>query len=82
MRCAEHLVGWHCERLAARYVAVCVICLDASLLHGSFSTAAWQDSGMTKPAPKRYCPINWKAYNQALIQRGSLSVWLDTSMSW
>jgi hypothetical protein len=37
---------------------------------------------MTKPAPKRYRTTNWKAYNQALIQRGSLSVWLDTSMSW
>ncbi|OHX19370.1 IS5 family transposase [Chromobacterium sphagni] len=37
---------------------------------------------MTKPAPKRYRTANWKAYNQALIQRGSLSIWLDTSMSW
>uniref|UniRef100_UPI003F79A73A transposase n=1 Tax=Chromobacterium amazonense TaxID=1382803 RepID=UPI003F79A73A len=37
---------------------------------------------MTKPAPKRYRTTNWKAYNQALIQRGSLSVWLDTSMPW
>ncbi|VEB44098.1 Uncharacterised protein [Chromobacterium violaceum] len=37
---------------------------------------------MTKPAPKRYRTTNWNAYNQALIQRGSLSVWLDTSMSW
>ena len=37
---------------------------------------------MTKPAPKRYRTTNGKAYNQALIQRGSLSVWLDTSMSW
>lgn len=36
---------------------------------------------MTKPAPKRYRTTNWNAYNQALIQRGSLSVWLDTSMS-
>ncbi len=37
---------------------------------------------MTKPALKRYRMTNWNAYNQALIQRGSLSVWLDTSMSW
>jgi len=37
---------------------------------------------MTKPAPKRYRTTNWIAYNQALIQRGSLSVWLDTGMSW
>ena len=37
---------------------------------------------MTKPAPKRYRTTNWQAYNQALIQRGSLSVWLDTNMSW
>ncbi|WP_255521399.1 IS5 family transposase [Chromobacterium sp. ASV23] len=37
---------------------------------------------MTKPAPKRYRTTNWKAYNQALIQRGSLSVWFDTTMSW
>ncbi|OHX19115.1 IS5 family transposase [Chromobacterium sphagni] len=37
---------------------------------------------MTKPAPKRYRTTNWKAYNQALIRRGSLSVWFDTTMSW
>ncbi|MDF0605743.1 transposase [Neisseriaceae bacterium TC5R-5] len=37
---------------------------------------------MTKPAPKRYRTTNWNAYNQALIQRGSLSVWLETNMSW
>ena len=36
---------------------------------------------MTKLTPKRYRTTNWKAYNQALIQRGSLSVWLDSSMS-
>ncbi|MDF0604320.1 IS5/IS1182 family transposase, partial [Neisseriaceae bacterium TC5R-5] len=35
---------------------------------------------MTKPAPKHYRTTNWNAYNQALILRGSLSVWLDTSM--
>ncbi|WP_370459657.1 transposase [Aquitalea sp. LB_tupeE] len=37
---------------------------------------------MTKPAPKRYRTTNWNAYNQVLIQRGSLSVWLNTIMSW
>ncbi|MEN3029761.1 IS5 family transposase [Chromobacterium amazonense] len=37
---------------------------------------------MTKPPPKRYRTTNWKAYNRALIQRGSLSVWFDTTMSW
>ncbi|OHX19366.1 hypothetical protein BI344_09640 [Chromobacterium sphagni] len=37
---------------------------------------------MTKSAPKRYRTTNWKGYNQALIQRGFLSIWLDTSMTW
>jgi hypothetical protein len=24
-----------------------------------------------------YRPRNWKAYNQSLVQRGSLTVWID-----
>jgi hypothetical protein len=55
---------------------------EGALLHKSTPATAWQDSGMTKPAPKRYRTTNWNTYDQALIQRGSLSVWLDTGMSW
>jgi len=29
------------------------------------------------PAKERYRIRNWKQYNQALVQRGSLSIWLD-----
>ncbi len=31
---------------------------------------------MTKPEPARYHTTNWKSYNGALKQRGSLLIWL------
>ena len=36
------------------------------------------------PPKARYRIRNWKAYNQALVQRGSLTIWLDQDMlqSW
>lgn len=34
-----------------------------------------------RPTP-RYKTNNWCAYNQALKQRGSLTVWLDANMEW
>ncbi len=37
---------------------------------------------MTKPAPLRYRTTNWSSYNQALIQRGSLTIWFDKEMEW
>ncbi|GGF81801.1 IS5 family transposase [Paracoccus acridae] len=37
---------------------------------------------MTKPDPVRYRTTNWKPYNAALKQRGSLLIWLDKDMAW
>jgi hypothetical protein len=37
---------------------------------------------MTKPAPTTYRTTNWKQYNAALKNRGSLHVWLDKNMQW
>lgn len=37
---------------------------------------------MTKPEPARYRTTNWKSYNDALKQRGSLLIWLDKDMAW
>ena len=37
---------------------------------------------MTKPAPSRYRRTNWRAYNAALKQRGSLLIWFDPEMEW
>jgi hypothetical protein len=37
---------------------------------------------MSKPTPTKYKTTNWKAYNQALRARGSLTVWLDPQMQW
>lgn len=37
---------------------------------------------MSKPEPARYRTTNWKSYNDALKQRGSLLVWLDRDMAW
>ncbi len=37
---------------------------------------------MSRP-PKPTCKTtNWQAYNQALRQRGSLTVWFDPTMQW
>lgn len=37
---------------------------------------------MTKPEAARYRTTNWKSYNDALKQRGSLLIWLDKDMAW
>ena len=37
---------------------------------------------MTKPAPPTYRTTNWRIYNAALRQRGSLLVWFDPEMEW
>ena len=37
---------------------------------------------MSKPAPAIYRTTNWRSYNAALRQRGSLLVWFDPEMEW
>jgi hypothetical protein len=37
---------------------------------------------MSKPASSRYRTTNWRAYNAALRQRGSLLIWFDPEMEW
>ena len=37
---------------------------------------------MKKPAPKIYCTTSWSSYNQALIKRGNISIWLDPKTQW
>jgi len=37
---------------------------------------------MNKPAPVTYLTTNWRAYNAALKQRGSLLIWFDPEMEW
>ncbi|NHN91086.1 IS5 family transposase [Acetobacter sicerae] len=37
---------------------------------------------MSKPPPIRYRTTNWRSYNAALKQRGSLTVWFDPTMAW
>ena len=37
---------------------------------------------MSKPASTRYRTLNWSAYNAALRERGSLTVWFDPSTPW
>ena len=37
---------------------------------------------MSRPPKPTYKTTNWYAYNQALRQRGSLTVWFDPSMQW
>lgn len=37
---------------------------------------------MNKPAPKIYRTTNWSSYNQALINRGNLSIWFDPHTQW
>lgn len=32
---------------------------------------------MKKAAPKTYRTTNWSSYNQALINRGNISIWFD-----
>lgn len=35
---------------------------------------------MSKPAPKIYQTGNWPFYNQAWINRGNITIWLDASL--
>ena len=37
---------------------------------------------MSRPPKTTYKTTNWKSYNHALRQRGSLTVWFDPSMQW
>jgi hypothetical protein len=37
---------------------------------------------MTKPVPPSYRTTNWRTYNAALKQRGSLLIWFDPEMEW
>ncbi len=37
---------------------------------------------MSKPAPPTYRMTNWRSYNVALRQRGSLLVWFDPETEW
>jgi len=37
---------------------------------------------MSRPPRARYRTTNWKSYNAALAQRGSLQVWFDPAMQW
>ena len=37
---------------------------------------------MSIPLKPTYKTTNWNAYNHALRQRGSLTVWFDPSMQW
>ena len=37
---------------------------------------------MSSWAPTKYKTTNWSAYNDALKQRGSLSMWFDPEMIW
>jgi hypothetical protein len=37
---------------------------------------------MPKPLPKKYRTTNWRDYNQSLIRRGSLLLWIDKEMAW
>ena len=37
---------------------------------------------MSKPVPPTYRTTNWRAYNAAVKQRGSLLIWFDPEMEW
>ncbi|TCS21584.1 hypothetical protein EDC31_13416, partial [Acidomonas methanolica] len=37
---------------------------------------------MSKPPSPIYRTTNWRLYNAALKQRGSLTVWFDPAMVW
>ena len=38
--------------------------------------------GMSSWAPTKYKTTNWSAYNEALRQRGSLTIWFNPVMEW
>ena len=37
---------------------------------------------MSRPVPPSYRTTNWRAYNAALRQRGSLLIWFDPKTEW
>ena len=37
---------------------------------------------MSRLTPPTYRTRNWRAYNEALKRRGSLTIWYDPEMSW
>ncbi|OTG90166.1 IS5/IS1182 family transposase, partial [Acinetobacter sp. ANC 3832] len=37
---------------------------------------------MNKPIPKIYRTTNWSSYNQALINRGNISIWFNPKTQW
>jgi hypothetical protein len=37
---------------------------------------------MSRPIPPTYKIKNWRAYNEALKRRGSLTIWFDPEMTW
>lgn len=37
---------------------------------------------MKKLVPKIYRTTNWPSYNQALVNRGNISIWFDCSTQW
>ena len=37
---------------------------------------------MSRPIPPTYKTNNWRAYNEALKRRGSLTIWFDPEMTW
>ncbi len=37
---------------------------------------------MSSWAPTKHKTTNWSANNEALCQRGSLTIWFDTDMEW
>ena len=37
---------------------------------------------MSKPQSPKYRTTNWRDYNQALKQRGSMLLWIDKEMDW
>lgn len=37
---------------------------------------------MSRPTPLTYKIKNWRAYNEALKRRGSLTIWFDPEMTW
>ncbi len=37
---------------------------------------------MCRPSPPTYKIRNWRAYNEALKRRGSLTIWFDPKMTW
>ena len=37
---------------------------------------------MSRPTPPTCKIKNWRAYNEALKRRGSLTIWFDSEMTW